>query len=167
MVNLIKMLIVVAMLTALGVLMWGALTSPITPADKISRCRQDLYHIRSVLLAGDKVMGCDFFKWRETNKLNQTNMSAQACEYCKEFSRRVGENVFTIGTTDGVEYLVDPWGHAYQVSLRENIVLRDMRLHRLFVGDCIFWSVGPNGINEHGYGDDVFEFKIQTQDVIK
>ena len=154
-----KVLLTVAGLYAL-VVASGALNGRCTPPTKTTTCRRELHAIRGMTLGGNAVLGFSFADWRAKCKSNQDmkSLPAHVCEYCQMVSRKINAGVIDVGTENGVQCYVDPWGNAYHVDLHANLKLSFMRkLRHVFVGDYIFWSSGPNGINERGAGDDIFE----------
>lgn len=129
---------------------------------KISQCRKFLHKVRTVMLPGaGKPSGRSFMKWHAINDGVSTNVSlvSQICEYCKEYSRMSGDLPFRTSEIEDVEYLIDPWGRPYNADFLDNFSDKEIKrlLADLTVNGIVMWSSGPNGINEHGTGDDVLE----------
>ena len=143
--------------------------APVTPLGKEGQCERELGRIRGILRGGGVVMGRDFVEWQACSgySLDAKPICAQIGEYCKEFSARIGEDVFTIGSVGGYDCVLDPWGNAYHVGTLDDIKGFDVRnvkmakLKTFMVGEWVLWSCGPNGVNDRGGGDDVLEFKMR------
>ena len=140
-----------------------ALMSPSpSKANKIAHCRRFLQKARFVLLAiDDNPMDMTFFEWLENKGKTQTSgsLASEICEYCNEYSRLSGRKYFRIKLINGHNLLTDPWGRPYNVEMLRSFHDADIRtgLKGHTVGGIVMWSSGPNGINEHGEGDDIFE----------
>ena len=152
------------LLVAGCVIVSGVFVVPCTGPGKKSVCRRELSTMRGILLAGEKVMVYPFDEWR-TNTCVDTErlpLIQQMSLYCEEFSRRVGDVSFNFVNINGGYCLVDPWGHIYnaeKISLM-NVAVDNPMLSRFAIGNYLIWSSGPNGKNEHGYGDDIFEIRL-------
>lgn len=130
--------------------------------NKMHQCRRFLQKARYVLLAiDDKAMDMTFIEWREARGMVSLNedLAAQICEYCDEYSSHADLKSFRSREIDGVKRLTDPWGQPYNVGLLGCFSPENIRrnLRNYTVGGIIMWSSGPNGINENGNGDDIFE----------
>ena len=138
----------------------------LSTSNKIDQCRRFLQQVRYVLLAVDEnATDKAFIDWRDTRNITQTNgpLVAQICEYCKKYSEQSGKPVRT-HVIDGVEHLVDPWGNPYNADMLYRFHDEGIRksLRDYTVGGIVLWSSGPNGINENGGGDDIFELSRKT-----
>jgi prepilin-type N-terminal cleavage/methylation domain-containing protein len=58
--------------------------------------------------------------------------------------------------------LKDPWGEAYRIALRANDLQAGLDWNARFGGGAagetsayVLWSVGPDGVDDHGAGDDI------------
>lgn len=130
--------------------------------NKIVQCRQSLQKARSVLLDVDNSGGgITFTEWREVNGTERElkDIAAQICAYCEEYSRMTGRKMFRIQNYDGRNLLTDPWGQPYNVNTLSSFHSATIRngLNNYTVEGIVMWSSGPNGINENGEGDDIFE----------
>lgn len=102
-----------------------------------------------------------FTEWRRTQGIALTNdsLAVQICSYCKEYLSLSGRKPFRTCGIDGPEVLIDPWGNPYNADMLDN--LRNDKIRRAFANlnaeGIVMWSSGPNGINEKGEGDDIFE----------
>ncbi len=130
--------------------------------NKMEQSRRFLQKVRIVLLAADKkIMDKPFVEWRMTQGIASTNdsLAVQICKYCKEYLRLSGRKPFITCEIVGSEVLVDPWGNPYNAEILDN--LRSDKIRRAFANlnadGIVMWSSGPNGINEGGEGDDIFE----------
>lgn len=143
----------------------GMLVIPYTPSGKPIACRRELANMRGIMLAGEEVMGCSFREWRTNSCAGAQHLPLmeQMSRYCHEFSERVGKRIFTFTNVNDAVCLVDPWGRTYNCTnisgLDKSIDVSE--ISRLSIGNYVIWSSGPNGENENGLGDDVFEFRIQ------
>ena len=150
--------IILAILMILAMFILGALNVPYSTPGKRTICRHELSNICTILLAGDVVMGDSFMSWRDNDtNTSKRNIAEQAGRYCYEFSMRKGQKIFSFD--NGTGCLVDPWGNPYNMDLFDKLcVLKSNPSIRQFAIDkYIIWSSGPNGINEGGEGDDIFE----------
>ena len=120
---------------------------------------------RDLPLPSENATDKAFIDWRDTRNITQTNdpLVAQICEYCKKYSEQSGKPVRT-HVIDGVEHLVDPWGNPYNADMLYRFHDEGIRksLRDYTVGGIVLWSSGPNGINENGGGDDIFELSRKT-----
>jgi hypothetical protein len=53
--------------------------------------------------------------------------------------------------------LPDGWGRPYQIEWRTNLFGVDTPMIHATDNELLIWSAGPNGINEYGGGDDLFD----------
>lgn len=150
-----------SVLALFGIIMIVISPTPST-CNKVEQSRRFLKKVRTVLLAADeKVMDKPFIEWRVTQGIASTNdsLAVQICRYCKEYLRLSGRKPLRTREIDGPELLIDPWGNPYNAEMLDN--LRNDKIRRAFArlnaDGIVMWSSGPNGINEEGEGDDIFE----------
>lgn len=130
--------------------------------NKMAQARRFLKKARTVLLAADgKTMTPSFAEWRMTQGIASSNvpLAVLICKYCKEYSRLSGHQPLGIREIDGAERLIDPWGNPYNAGMLRSFQNENTRMALvvLSVHGIVMWSSGPNGINEEGEGDDIFE----------
>ena len=153
---------VVLVLMALGFAVVAFMLPSPSTESKMAQCRRLLQKARLVLLAvDDNPMNMTFFEWRGIKGMMQSerNLAAEICEYCNEHSRLSGCKIFRSREINGQNLLVDPWGRPFNVDMIRSFHNADIRtgLNGHTIGGIVMWSSGPNGINECGEGDDIFE----------
>lgn len=150
---------VVAFVVIAGISMPTRATSPF---DKESQCRISLRNIRHALITTRKDRPNTTFRemrteWRRGG--NPKTLAVDVCECCRAIAKERCGVVLKTRRIGGVDVLVDPWGNPYNVDELDNFIEEGLRdgLAYYSVDGVVVWSSGPNGINEHGDGDDRFE----------
>ena len=78
------------------------------------------------------------------------------------FQAITNTDAFRVGavtvSSNPIPLVVDSWGFELQIVRRSSYTELGNVSDRLLgkTNAALIWSVGPNGINEHGAGDDVF-----------
>lgn len=134
-----------------------------TPSGKLGVCQRKLWLIRDWLREGESQVGVPFGEWQERYKDLGLSLKGLMCEYCQQSYRRFGDfgkDVVPCRKAGGEWRFIDPWGNEYNIDRIDSLdssVNRNRTLRIISVGGFVVWSSGPNGIDERGVGDDLFE----------
>lgn len=146
------------------VLLISSLIPPITPTSKVGECRRSMTLIRHILVSDNIAIGGDTFlvKLQKCPTRDLVASATQMVNYCTEYSRQIGKEIFLFGNTTNGFSILDVWGSPYNVDFSTNVpmFIKNEALQDYTVGPFIIWSSGPNCIDERGEGDDVFEHHV-------
>ena len=86
------------------------------------------------------------------NQGTQTNYNVMLVNM---FAQYLGEGSIR-RSRDGSTSWVDAWGNLIRVETRDEAIKRGIQPSVIAENSLVIWSVGPNGKDEGGRGDDIF-----------
>lgn len=152
----------VIILAAAG-LIWPLFYTPVTRCSektlRTARSRIQLYKIGRTLDEFQISQFEDLWKVNDEECHRSSPVTERLVEYlrCVYYSGDYGRDLLTdvfAGSRDFEHVVKDPWGYEIRAEWWPDVIGEPLEQTRR-LGNIVVWSVGENGIDERGGGDDI------------